>query len=81
MKPTPLCRLFFGALWLFTSLPTIWAYQEARVAPKTAPPLSPAERKAMANVKTKTIREVTAALAAPAMEGRGTAQPGGARAA
>src|SRR5258708_23085495 len=50
-------------------------------APKTAPALSAAEKKAAAGVKAETIREVTKALSAPEMQGRGTAQPGGDKAA
>jgi hypothetical protein len=50
-------------------------------AAKAAPALSAAERAAYTAVKTETIRDVTSALAAPDMEGRGTATPGGEKAA
>jgi Zn-dependent M28 family amino/carboxypeptidase len=43
--------------------------------------LSAPERAAVARLRGATIREVTTALAAPAMQGRGTAQAGGERAA
>lgn len=48
---------------------------------KPAPALSQAEKEASARVKVETLREVTTALSADAMEGRGTAQPGGDKAA
>jgi hypothetical protein len=43
--------------------------------------LSSAEQRAASRLSVKTIRDVTVALAAPAMEGRGTGQPGADRAA
>ncbi|MGH7418530.1 MAG: hypothetical protein ACREKB_12215, partial [Candidatus Rokuibacteriota bacterium] len=46
-----------------------------------SPALSPAERASYQRVSEATIREITTALSAPAMEGRGTGQPGGQRAA
>ena len=53
-----------------------------RPSPRGPPPtLTPAEQKAAALVKVETIREVTTGLTAKEMEGRGTAQPGGERAA
>jgi len=50
-------------------------------APGKSTALTPAERKASAAVKVETIRKVTSTLASPEMEGRGTATPGGDRAA
>ena len=50
-------------------------------AAKTAPVLSAAEREAAAQLKAETIRDVTVALAAKEMQGRGTGQPGADRAA
>lgn len=50
-------------------------------ASRPAAALSTAERKAVDNVDVATIRDVTSALSAPDMEGRGTATPGGNRAA
>ena len=51
--------------------------QQAATAAATAPALTDAERELSARIKTETIKEVTAALSAPAMQGRGTGQPGG----
>jgi hypothetical protein len=48
---------------------------------KAAPTLTAPERQASAQVRLETIREVTAKLSSPEFEGRGTAQPGGDRAA
>ncbi len=62
---------------LFVLLPATWAQQAAT----TAPVLSDAEKALSQSVKASTIKEITAALSAPAMEGRGTAQPGGDKAA
>ncbi|MGB7926345.1 MAG: M28 family peptidase [Pyrinomonadaceae bacterium] len=55
--------------------------QGAAVAPKPASTLSSAEREASARVKLETIRSVTSTLAGREMEGRGTATPGGEKAA
>lgn len=46
-------------------------------ATAAATALTGAERELAARVKTETIKEVTAALSAPEMRGRGTGQPGG----
>ncbi|MEW6211553.1 MAG: M28 family peptidase [Acidobacteriota bacterium] len=45
------------------------------------PALSSVEQRAASRLNVKTIRDVTVALASPAMEGRGTGQPGADRAA
>jgi Zn-dependent M28 family amino/carboxypeptidase len=55
--------------------------QGTAVAPQTASTLTTAERETVAHLKVETLREVTTALADPAMEGRGTGQPGGEKAA
>jgi hypothetical protein len=55
--------------------------QATAVAPKPASTLTAAEREAASRVRVETIREVTTALSAKDMEGRGTAMPGGDRAA
>lgn len=55
--------------------------QGAAVATKTASTLTAAEREAAARLKVETIRDVTTMLASKEMEGRGTAQAGGERAA
>jgi Peptidase family M28/PA domain len=47
----------------------------------SAAPLSPFEQEAAGQLKAATVRDVTTALTAKEMEGRGTAQPGGERAA
>ncbi|MDQ3685916.1 MAG: hypothetical protein M3430_09995, partial [Acidobacteriota bacterium] len=57
------------------------ASASATVAAKPAAALSAAESDAAARVKVETIREVTTALSANEMGGRGTATPGGERAA
>ncbi|MGH9901141.1 MAG: hypothetical protein ACRD68_04795, partial [Pyrinomonadaceae bacterium] len=75
------------AVWLLVvSLLTTPALSFAAPAAETkrspaAPTLSDAERQTMARVRVETIREVTAALSAEEMQGRGTGQPGGERAA
>lgn len=51
--------------------------QAAVAATATAPALTESERELSARIKTETIKEVTAALSAPEMQGRGTGQPGG----
>jgi Zn-dependent M28 family amino/carboxypeptidase len=55
--------------------------QATAPAPKPASTLTSAEKEAVARVNVETIREVTTALSSKEMEGRGTAQPGGDRAA
>ena len=62
---------------LFVLLPGAWAQQ----ANTPAPVLSDAEKALSQSVKVSTIKDLTAALSAPEMEGRGTAQPGGEKAA
>ena len=51
--------------------------QATAAAAATAPALTDAERELAARVRTETIKEVTATLSAPEMQGRGTGQPGG----
>jgi Zn-dependent M28 family amino/carboxypeptidase len=55
--------------------------QAPAAAPASASTLTAAERQAAAAIKAATIREVTTALAANDMQGRGTATPGGEKAA
>lgn len=55
--------------------------QQQGAAPAPVSTLTAAEREASARLKLETLREVTTALAAKEMEGRGTGQPGGERAA
>jgi Zn-dependent M28 family amino/carboxypeptidase len=61
---------------------TVGAFgQQSATAPQAASALSAAEREASARLKVETVREVTTALSSTEMEGRGTAQPGGEKAA
>ena len=53
----------------------------AGLAKSTAATLTTAERQTIARVRLETIRSVTTTLSSKEMEGRGTAQPGGERAA
>lgn len=72
----------FSALLLAIALLTSTAFGQATaVAPKPASAFTAAETEAAARVKVETIKEVTTALSAKEMEGRGTAQAGGDRAA
>ncbi len=71
-----------GALLLVTTLvaaPALARQQatSAAVAKPSAAALTDAERELTARVKAETIRELTTALSAPEMQGRGTGQPGG----
>lgn len=59
----------------------VFGQQGAKVAPQTVSTLSVSERALAAGLKVETVREVTMALSDKAMEGRGTGQPGGERAA
>ena len=61
--------------------PAASACQSTAAAPKVARALAPNERELGTRVKAETIREVTSRLASKEMEGRGTATPGGERAA
>jgi Zn-dependent M28 family amino/carboxypeptidase len=61
--------------------PVLGWQQQAAVAPASATTLSTAERELGASVKVETIKEVVAALSADEMQGRGTMQPGGDKAA
>jgi hypothetical protein len=68
------------AFAIFTA-PVFGQGSAAATATQLAATLTAAEKEAAALVRVETIREVTAALSAKEMEGRGTAQPGGDRAA
>jgi hypothetical protein len=76
-----ICRLLLSIFSLALLSPLAFAQQGAAAATKTAALLSDAEQKAAALLKVETIREVTVALSAPEMLGRGVAQLGGDRAA
>jgi hypothetical protein len=73
-----LALVLLGALF---AAPSAFGGQRAAVARKPVAALSQAERALAARVRVGTIRLVTTRLASPAMEGRGTASPGGERAA
>jgi len=61
---------------------SVFGWQGQSLAPAgNAALLTAAEQEAVASVQAETIREAVVALSAPAMEGRGTGQPGGDRAA
>ena len=71
-----------ASLLVALSLFTATAFgQAAAVATAPAAALSESERAAVAHVRAESIKEMTAALSAPEMQGRGTGQPGGERAA
>ena len=76
----PIALLSLALLSSSALSPSVFAWQSA-AAQKPAPSLTPAERRVSTLVKTDTIRTVTTALAAKEMQGRGTAQPGGDKAA
>ena len=65
--------------FVFTA--TSFGWQQAVVGPIPASALTGAEREAAASLKADTIRDVASALASSEMQGRGTAQPGGEKAA
>src|ERR1044071_6863089 len=73
-------RLPVAVLSLALLSPSVLALQSA-AAQKPAPALTSAERRIATLVKADSIRTVTTALAAKEMQGRGTAQPGGDKAA
>ena len=77
-----LCAVLFSSATAWQGSATAPAKTKAAPAKtKAAPALTAAERKASARIKLETIREVTTKLSSPEFEGRGTAQPGGDRAA
>src|SRR5215213_9302160 len=64
------------------ALMLMFAFVSQALAQQTAPAaLSQTEKDLAANIKIETIKEITAALAADEMQGRGTMQPGGDKAA
>ncbi len=69
-------------LFLFLTSPSARAIQSgAAPAAKPSAPLTPSEREALSRVKSETVKEIVTTLSSKEMEGRGTAQPGGDRAA
>ena len=81
LRPTWQRFALVALLTLSLLPPSVLGWQEQAVAPAKIATLSVAEQEAAARVQTETIREAVVALSAPAMEGRGTGQPGGDRAA
>ncbi|HKZ03111.1 MAG TPA: M28 family metallopeptidase [Pyrinomonadaceae bacterium] len=69
LRPLTLIVLLAGA---------VFGWRQQAVAPAA---ISAVEREAVAKIKVETIREVVTALSADEMQGRGTAQPGGDKAA
>ncbi|HEX8650963.1 MAG TPA: M20/M25/M40 family metallo-hydrolase [Pyrinomonadaceae bacterium] len=59
----------------------VHGWQDGAVATKAVSTLTAPEREASARVRVETIREVTSRLASDEMQGRGTATPGGEKAA
>jgi hypothetical protein len=60
---------------------TVFGWQQQAAVPAATTALSIVEREAVAKIRVETIREVVTALSADGMQGRGTAQPGGDKAA
>lgn len=79
LRRAPLVALLIATILSQTALG--WQQAAATVAVKSAASLSETERAAAARVRAETIRKITTELSAPDMQGRGTAQPGGERAA
>ncbi|HEX8173844.1 MAG TPA: M20/M25/M40 family metallo-hydrolase [Pyrinomonadaceae bacterium] len=77
---TPLAAALLIAT-LLSSISLGWQQASATVTVRPASTLSAAEKAAASLVTAETIRKVTTELSAPDMQGRGTAQPGGERAA
>lgn len=73
-------RLTALALSVLSASP-IMAHAQQGAAPALAHPLSKAEASLITSVAPATIKQVTSDLSAPTMEGRGTATPGGEKAA
>jgi hypothetical protein len=77
----PFLRAPLALLLSFSLFASVAFGQATAVATQPASSLTAAEREAAARVKVETIRQITTELAAREMEGRGTAQPGGEKAA
>lgn len=74
-----LSSLFLILLLVFSTTNVL--AQTAATSEKVAPTLSTTEQESSKQVKTELIKEITTKLTDPEMEGRGTATPGGERAA
>ena len=74
-------RLTVALLIAFVLTATSFGWQQAVIDPIPASTLTATEREAAASLKADTIHDVTSALTSSEMQGRGTAQPGGEKAA
>jgi len=74
-------QAFCSLLSIVLLATTVLGWQQQAAIPVAAPALSAPEREAAAKLRVETIREVATDLSAPEMQGRGTAQPGGDKAA
>ena len=74
-------RFLVALIAISLSAPSGLARQQPVAASKSSSALSAEEREASDRLRVGTIREVTSALASDEMQGRGTAQPGGDKAA
>src|ERR1043166_3407804 len=81
MSPKKLPRRLTAVVLVSILLLTSLASAGQRFVLASSSELSPAERDLAKGIKSETIHEVVAALSADEMEGRGTAQPGGDKAA
>ena len=80
LPPSRWRELSAALLSLLLVLSTVFA-QQTPSTPAVEPALSSAEQTLAASIKGETIKEVVAALSADEMQGRGTMQPGGDKAA
>lgn len=71
----------FCAALLIACLPVVQTFAQAPAAALVNPSLAPAESELAEKITIASIKEMTTALSAPEMEGRGTGQPGGEKAA
>src|SRR5258708_35793674 len=67
------------SILLLTS--SVFGWQQTAIAPAAISELSAAEQQLVNSIKAETIRQVVETLSADDMQGRGTAQPGGDKAA
>jgi hypothetical protein len=86
MKPdqryqTNYCQVFRLLVSILLFATTVFGWQQQAAVPAVTTALSTVEREAVANVRVETIRDVVTALSADDMQGRGTGQPGGDKAA
>ena len=80
-RPQARTNLLIALLSIALLSSTVFGWPQQGAATRPVAPLSAAEKAASASVQVETIKEVTAALSADEMQGRGTMQPGGDKAA